>query len=274
MIPRGSLTRDSEAAARDPEGAIVKIGIIVGTGMNDLAKGLEWAEVSTPFGYTVTATIQFGGREVVVVRRHGPGLNVPPHLINYRANLWAMRDAGVKPVLATAAVGSLRRPIKPSTLAIVRDFIDFSKRGNLTIYDTPGERLRHIDLSRPYCPLLSSVIEQAAAEIGVELGPRVVYVCVDGPRYETPAEVKMFAKMGGDVVGMTSAPEAILSRELDMCYGSLAIVTNYAAAFGEHKLEHDDVAAAAKQLQPTIRAILERAVALIPETGNGCGSVD
>jgi 5'-methylthioadenosine phosphorylase len=106
-------------------------------------------------------------------------------------------------------------------------------------------------------------------EAGVELGPGVVYVCVDGPRYETPAEVRMFAKWGGDVVGMTSGAEVILCGELDMCYAALAMVTNYAAGFSKHRLQHREVVASAKQLQPTVRRILERAVALIPEAGNG-----
>ena len=247
----------------------LKTGLIVGTGLDGIAEGVPWVEATTPYGYTVTATIPFGGTEVMIVRRHGPALNIPPHLVNYRANLWAMRDAGVRRVLATAAVGSLRKEIQPLTLSLVRDFIDFSKHRRLTIYDRPSERLIHTDLSKPYCPLLNSVLEHAAMETGVELGRRVVYVCVDGPRYETPAEVRMFAKWGGDVVGMTSAPEAALSKELDICYASLAIVTNYAAGFVDHPLHHADVAACAVQLQPKVRAILEKAVALIPEMGNG-----
>lgn len=247
----------------------MKTGLIVGTGMDDLAEGVPWVEASTPFGYTVTATIQFGGREVLIVRRHGPALNILPHLVNYRANLWAMRDAGVRRILSTAAVGSLRKEIEPLSLCLVKDFIDFSKHRTLTIYDRPTERLIHTDLSKPYCPLLNSVLEHAAMDSGVQLGPRAVYVCVDGPRYETPAEVRMFAQWGGDVIGMTSAPEAALAKEMDICYASIAIVTNYAAGLAGHPLTHKDVAHDARALQPKVRAILEKAVALVPETGNG-----
>ena len=251
----------------------MKIGLIVGSGMDWLTPLQEWSEASTPYGYTVTTTIPFGGRDLVVVRRHGPQLNVPPHLINYRANLWALREAGVKGLLATAAVGSLRKEIKPGTLALARDFIDFSKRGGVTIFDRPGDRLKHIDISTPYCPLISSAIEQAAVELGIELGPRVVYVCVDGPRYETPAESRMFAVLGGDVVGMTSAPEAVLAREMEMCYASLTIVANYAAGLSQHRVTHEEVLAGVASRRQDVHDILQRAVALIPEAGNCC-SVD
>jgi len=251
----------------------MKIGLIVGSGMDWLTPLQEWSEASTPYGLTVTTTIPFGGRDLVVVRRHGPQLNVPPHLINYRANLWALREAGVKGLLATAAVGSLRKEIKPGTLALARDFIDFSKRRDMTIYDRPGDRLKHVDISTPYCPLISSAIEQAAVELGIELGHGVVYVCVDGPRYETPAESRMFAVWGGDVVGMTSAPEAVLAREMEMCYASLTIVTNYAAGISKHRLTHEEVLAGVASRRQDVHDILQRAVALIPEMGNCC-SVD
>lgn len=245
-------------------------GLIVGSGMEYLNPESAWREAPTPYGFTVTANIKLGGREVVLLRRHGPGLNVPPHLINYRANMWAMREAGVKRVLSTAAVGSLRKTLKPGDLAVIHDFIDFTKHRDFTIYDRPGERVIHTDFSTPYCRIMSSSLDIASAELEIKLGPQVVYVCVDGPRYETPAEIKMYAKWGGDVVGMTGVPEVVLARELDICYGSLAIVTNYAAGISEHKLSHEEVLAMMSNRREGIHAVLERAIALLPDTENCC----
>lgn len=251
----------------------MKIGLMAGTGMEYLIPDGQWREVSTPYGFTCSANIMLGGKEIVIIRRHGPGLNVPPHLVNYKANLWAMREAGVKRLISTAAVGSLRSDLNPGDLAVIRDFIDFTKHRDVTIYDQPGEKVIHTDFSEPYCPLLSSSIEHAAASLDIKLAQKVVYVCVDGPRYETPAEIKMFAKWGGDVVGMTGVPEVVIARELGICYSSLAIVTNYGAGISAHPLSHQEVLNMMADRRPQIHAILEKTISSLPETGSCC-SID
>ncbi len=250
----------------------MKTGVIAGTGMGTLIDETAWREVITPYGNAYIAQIATGGTEVVVLRRHGRGLNVPPHLVNYKANMWAMQYLGVKRVISTAAVGSLSRDLKPGDLAVVRDFIDFTKRREMTIYDRVGEAVHHTDFSVPYCPVVSSAVTQAAADLGTELARSVVYVCVDGPRYETPAEVKMFAQWGGDVVGMTGVPEVVIAKELGICFGSLAIVTNYAAGISETPLSHQEVLDVVASRRDHIYAILERAVALLPETEDCCSA--
>jgi 5'-methylthioadenosine phosphorylase len=250
----------------------MKTGLIVGTGMGDLAPDTEWREVSTPYGSVCTANTMLGGTEVVLLRRHGPGLNVPPHLINYRANMWALCDAGVKCALSTAAVGSLNKDLKPGDLAVINDFIDFTKRRESTIYDKPGESVVHIDFSEPYCTVLSSSMEGAAAELGIALARKVVYVCVDGPRYETPAEIRMFARWGGDVIGMTGVPEVVIARELHMCYASLAIVTNYGAGISEHALSHQEVVDMVSRRCKDVCAIIEKTISSLPQTGDCCST--
>jgi 5'-methylthioadenosine phosphorylase len=248
----------------------MSIAIIVGTGMDALAKTDKCMEVATPYGAAYLAPGTLAGKEVFFLRRHGPALNVPPHLINYHANFWALREAGVTRILATAAVGALKRDLPPGSLAVIGDFIDFTKRRVATIFDQPGSRVVHTDFSVPYCPEISSAFESAASELGVRLARRVVYVCVDGPRYETPAEVRMFVRWGGDVVGMTGVPEVILAREMGMCYGALAILANYASGISDEPLSHEEVVACVTACGPLVCDILERAVSILPDRRACC----
>lgn len=249
------------------------MGLILGTGATHLPSGEQWSEIPTPYGNAYLSFTILGGRRVVLLRRHGPGVNVPPHLINYHANLWALREGGVDQVLATAAVGAIREDIAPGTLAVVGDFIDFTKRRNTTIFDRPGELpVAHVDFSTAYCPTLSSAMERAAADLGISLGRRVVYVCVDGPRYETPAEIRMFARWGADVVGMTGVPEVTIARELGMCYASLAIVSNYAAGISGQPLSHNDVIQRVSECRQRIWDILAMTVQTLPEQRDCCCS--
>lgn len=239
------------------------VGIIAGTGMASLAETAKWREIETPYGTACLADAVLDGAEAAILLRHGQGLNIPPHLINYRANMWALREAGTERVIATAAVGSMRLELKPGTLAVVSDFIDFTKHQLKTFYDHPCEEMVHPDFSQPYCPGISSAVEQAAVDLGIEMERRVVYVGVDGPRYETPAEVRMFAQWGGDVVGMTGVPEVVLARELGMCYGTMAIITNYAAGVKEGSLSHQEVLACMAESRDRIRSLISRAAVLI-----------
>lgn len=246
------------------------IGIIIGTGMDSITPAEQWSEVSTPYGSAHLTTATLDNTEVLLLRRHGPQLNIPPHLINHRANVWALRHMGARSVIATAAVGTMRKDMRPGTLAVVSDFIDFTRQQVSTFCDQPGEAVVHLDYSTPFCPKIASSLEQTAAEQGVSMGRRVVYVCVDGPRYETPAEVRMFTLWGGDVIGMTAAPEAILTRELGMCYGVLAILTNYAAGVSDKTLSHEEVVACMNERRQDVIKILSSAVVKIPEKCTCC----
>lgn len=247
----------------------MRIGFIIGTGMDLLAPGEEWTEVASPYGASIS-TANAAGQPVVVLRRHGPAMNVPPHLINYKANMLALKEMGVERVIATAAVGSMRKDLLPGSLAVVQDFIDFTKHRETTIYERPMPSVVHTDFSTPYCPEMSAAMEQAGKEFDIPLGRRVTYVCVDGPRYETPAEIRMFAQWGGDVVGMTGVPEVILARELGMCYASLAVVSNFAAGISDRPLSHQEVIERVSACREQIRSLLERTIALIPESRACC----
>lgn len=247
----------------------MRIGLVIGTGMDFLAPGEEWTEIASPYGASIT-TANAAGQPVAVLRRHGPAANVPPHLISYKANMLALKEMGVERVLATAAVGSMRADLPPGSLAIVQDFIDFTKHRETTIYDRPMPSAAHTDFSTPYCAEVSAAMEKAAKELDIPLAKRVTYVCVDGPRYETPAESRMFAQWGGDVVGMTGVPEVVIARELGMCYASLAVVTNFAAGISEKPLSHQEVVEQASACRGRIRDLLQQTVALIPENRTCC----
>lgn len=239
------------------------VGLILGTGLSFPEMEEQYVETTTPYGQAFLCMSVLGGERILLLRRHGPTLNIPPHLINYRANMWALRKAGVTHIIATAAVGSLREDIRPGSLATVGDFIDFTKQRKSTFLDYPSECVAHVDLSIPYCPVISSAMERAASNIGTAILRRITYVCVDGPRYETPAEVRMFSNWGGDVVGMTGVPEVILARELGMCYGSLAIVANYASGISAHIISHSEVIESVSSRRQVVYRLLEQTIVQI-----------
>ena len=166
-----------------------------------------------------------GGRELLFLARHGAGHVLPPHRINHQANVHALREAGADAVFATAAVGSLRAEIAPGDCVVLDDFLDFTKGDVPTFFDQPGQ-VRHVDFSHPYDPTLRETL-LATAPTKFPVHPRGTYLCVSGPRYETPAEVRLFGSWGADVVGMTAAPEAILCREAGLPYAGVALATNY-----------------------------------------------
>lgn len=243
----------------------MSIGIIAGSGIDFLVPDHEWSEVMTPYGQAYLCSADIAGKEFVLLRRHGPALNIPPHLINYRANIAALQKVGVRQILATAAVGSLQKDILPGTLAVLDDFIDFTKQRKASIYDSPSECVMHVDFTVPYCPEISSAMVRAASSLDIPMRTGMTYLCVDGPRYETPAEVRMFSRWGGDVVGMTGVPEVIIARELGICYGSLAIVANYGTGILDKPLSHMDVLRAIGEQKEKVYRIIEAALVSIDE---------
>jgi 5'-methylthioadenosine phosphorylase len=246
----------------------MKTALILGTGMDLHVAGQAWEAIS-PYGSAITTTV-IGGEKLAILKRHGPALTIPPHLINYRENILALRHMGIERIIATAAVGSLRKDLPPGTMAVLGDFIDFTKHREPSIFVTPGTEVVHTDFSKPYCEEVSAAIEQAAAELGIPLAGRVTYLCVDGPRYETPAETRLFAKWGADVVGMTGVPEVVFARELGICYGSLAISSNYAPGIGDRPISHREVIECVTTRSEEIYNLLHRAVALMPQTRACC----
>lgn len=250
----------------------VEIAIIGGTGVYDPAilEGVKDEVVATDYGNVPVKIGSYKGREVAFMARHGAGHSIPPHRINYRANMKALARLGVKSILATSAVGSVNRLMKPGDFVLLDQFIDFTKGRTYTFFEGGPEGVTHVDYTEPYCEELRGYVIQAAQEIGQEVHPRGVYVCTEGPRFETPAEIRMFDRLGGDLVGMTQVPEVVLAREVEICYAAIAMVTNFAAGISPTPLTHGEVVEIMAKNGERLKKLLMRAIELIPP-GRRCG---
>lgn len=243
------------------------LAIIGGTGVGrfTLDDEPQPLTVTTPWGGAAAQTGTLRGRRIVFLARHGAGHKVPPHRINYRANIAALVQLGVRGVLATTAVGSLRTDLPAGSLVLLDDFIDFTlARQNKTFFDGEnGSPVVHTDFTQPYSPELREALLAAAKTSGIELVPEGTYLCGDGPRYETPAEVRLFAGWGADVVGMTGVPEATLAREAGLHYAGVSLVTNLGCGLSPTPLTHTEVEEAMAEAAPRLRNLLTEAVAAI-----------
>jgi len=211
--------------------------------------------VKTEYGVVKAYLCTSGSARIFVIPRHGRDHSVPPHRINFKANVQAMVKLGVEKVIATSAVGSISKKVGVGELGLVDQFIDASKR-HLTYFDN---RPVHVDMTYPYDRALQEKLKRAARSLKIKLASHLVYVCVDGPRYETAAEIRMFGLLGGDVVGMTGAPEAILSREAGLKYASVVVATNWGAGIQE-KVSHEEVVSVMAQVRPRVKRLVERAI--------------
>lgn len=226
----------------------MRAAIIGGTGVYNLSGENRQETVNTPYGKVKVDIQKAGDLEVVFLARHGQGHSVPPHLVNYRANMWSLKELGVKYVYATAAVGSCHESFKPGDLVVIKDFIDFTKSRPVTFYDGK-EGVIHTDMSDPYCQNLRRHFEEVAKEEGLDVAGQGVYICTEGPRFETAAEIRMFNTLGAHVVGMTNVPEVVLAKELQMCYAAVGMVTNWCTGMGGDVTKDDILKALEKNKQ-------------------------
>lgn len=226
-----------------------KLGIIGGTGIYspDALQGFTQKIYSTPYGDALCNIGTLAGNQVVFITRHGPQHKTAPHKVNYRANIWALKSLGTEEIFATTAVGSLNPAMTAGHFVVCSNVLDFTKSRVNTFYDTPERGVVHADFSYPYCPVLRAKVINCLEKLGIPFHKEGVYVCTEGPRFESAAEIKMFAQLGGDVVGMTNMPECILAREAEMCYSTCSIVTNMAAGISPTPLSHAEVVAAMGQ---------------------------
>lgn len=244
----------------------MRVAIIGGTGVYDpgLLEGREETTVTTPYGEARVSLGRFRGIEVGFLTRHGPHHSLPPHRVNYRANIRALRDLGFERVLATAAVGSLNPEMKPGEFVLVDQFVDFTRCRESTFFEGGEAGVVHVDFTEPYCPELRASLARAARELEIAAHEGGVYVCTEGPRFETPAEIRAFRILGGDLVGMTNVPEVVLAREANLCYALVAAVTNFAAGISPTPLTHEEVLQVMAANTARLRALLERAVEMVP----------
>ena len=206
-----------------------EIGIFGGTGIYDsgLLNDSKEITIETPYGKTSDSiTIgEFNGRKVAFMPRHGKKHTIPPHLINFRANIWAFKELGVKRIIAPSAVGSLKEDFQPGHFALPSQFIDFTKSRKGTFSE--NGRVIHISVADPFCPELQNVVLDAVKDQEIEIHKDCTYVCIEGPRFSTKAESKFFRTTGADIIGMTLVPECQLAREAQICYVSISTITDY-----------------------------------------------
>lgn len=216
--------------------------IIGGTGIYqiDTAEKIQSLEIETPYGNVTVEQTEINGTPLVFLARHGKGHNTPPHMINYRANMMALKILGVTEVLATCAVGSCHNELTPGELVLISDFLDFTKGRAQTFFDGK-EGVAHLEVSEPYCSHLKSKILNYTLENDIPIYTDAVYVCTEGPRFETAAEISMFKLLGGDVVGMTNFPEVVLAKELGLCYSAVGFVTNWCTGVKKGAVEMHDI---------------------------------
>jgi 5'-methylthioadenosine phosphorylase len=203
------------------------IGVFGGTGFYRFLDDVEEVPVATPYGRP-SAPVRVGrveGADVAFMPRHGDEHTLPPHRINYRANVWAMREVGVTRILGPAACGSLKPELEPGTFVICDQFVDRTQARESTFYD--GPQTTHVSAADPFCADLSGAIAASAEELDIPLVRGGTVVVIQGPRFSTRAESRWFAASGFDVINMTQYPECWLARELELCYTNIALVTDY-----------------------------------------------
>jgi len=253
---------------------MIKIGIIGGTGVYDpkILTGVSEENVKTEYGTIRVKVGEYKSKPVAFLARHGQDHAVPPHRINYRGNIMALKRLGVERIVATGAVGSLNLEMRPGEAVLVDQFIDFTKNRVQTFFDDGEKGVLHVDMTGPYCLDLRKTIINAAQTLAMPLKSSGTYVCTEGPRFETPAEIKMYSAMGGDLVGMTSVPEVILAKEAEICYATIALVTNYAAGISPTPLTHAEVMEAMRSNQENLKSLIMRTIEyLTDERACDCG---
>ncbi|HBK68619.1 MAG TPA: S-methyl-5'-thioadenosine phosphorylase [Firmicutes bacterium] len=245
----------------------MEIAIIGGTGVYDpyMLTNSREVKVETPYGAITPTVGEFKGEEVVFLPRHGSEHSVPPHRVNYQANIWGLRSMGVKRVISTTAVGSLNPQMFPGDLVIIDQFIDFTKSRPHTFYEGGEFGVVHVDYTEPYCPEVREVILKAATDLKFKAHDHGVYVCTEGPRFETPAEIRMFSQLGGDLVGMTNIPEVVLAREAAICYATISMVTNFAAGIAAGPLTHEEVVEIMAKNTERLKQLIIRSLETMPK---------
>ncbi|MGJ0493115.1 S-methyl-5'-thioinosine phosphorylase [Methylobacter sp.] len=219
---------------------MTKLAIIGGTGLTQMPdlKIIKRDQITTPYGSPSAEYItgELNHTEVVFLARHGNPHSIPPHKINYRANIWGLKELGVEEVIAVAAVGGITEDMAPAHIAIPDQIIDYTYGRNHTFFEDDNDAVTHIDFTYPYSQKLRSRLITAAAQANIKITPLGTYGCKQGPRLETSAEILRMERDGCDLVGMTGMPEAALAKELNMDYATIAVVANWAAGKTEGEI--------------------------------------
>ncbi|PMP73233.1 MAG: S-methyl-5'-thioadenosine phosphorylase [Aciduliprofundum sp.] len=235
-----------------------KVAIIGGSGIGDIFEEKEKMILHTPYGspsdYISIGTIS--GVTVAFLPRHDKGHRIPPHKINYRANIFALKEIGIEKIIGISAVGSLKENLRPGDLAIVSQFIDFTKRREYTFYD--GPKVVHVSMADPFCEDMNGIMARNAKNLGYRVHENVTYICIEGPRFSTRAESRIFRNFA-DIIGMTLVPEINLARELGLCYSTLATITDY-DVWAEKPVTAEEVIKIMKENEYKAKEVLKASV--------------
>ncbi|MEM3662476.1 MAG: S-methyl-5'-thioadenosine phosphorylase [Sulfolobales archaeon] len=241
----------------------IEIGIIGGSGLYDpgILRNIREYKVYTPYGEPSDHVIvgELEGRKVGFIPRHGRGHRIPPHMVNYRANIWALKYLGARFVIAVSAVGSLREDYMPGDLVVPDQFIDMTKgyRKN-TFFEGPV--VAHVSMATPFCEYLRENLYKAGVELGFRIHERGTYICIEGPRFSTKAESRVWRDVfKADIIGMTLVPEVSLACEAELCYATLALVTDY-DVWAEKPVTAEEVSRVMSENVSKARKILERVI--------------
>lgn len=243
----------------------MRIGIIGGSGLSETTVKKESINLETPFGKTSSSyEIDFiNDKEILFLRRHGEKHTIPPHKVNYKANIWGYKELSVDRIIGVFAVGSLCEDIPPGSILIPDQIIDFTQgmRDN-TFYN--GPKVVHIDFTNPFCNEMRSLLIETANSLGIKVFEKGTYICINGPRLETAAEIKFYRTIGADVIGMTIMPEASLARELALCYAAVCVVVNYAAGITKYPLTVKEIMEKMKESLETINTLIKATIKKFP----------
>jgi len=244
-----------------------EIGIIGGSGLYDpgIIKDAQEVKVYTPYGepsdYITVGKVE--GRSVAFLPRHGRGHRIPPHKINYRANIWAMKELGVKFLISVSAVGSLRLDYKPGDFVVPDQFIDMTKKRDYTFFDGPV--VAHVSMAEPFCESLRRVIVSASKDLNITTHDRGTYICIEGPRFSSRAESRVWKEVfKADIIGMTLVPEVNLACEAQLCYATIAMVTDY-DVFAEIPVTAEEVTRVMAENTEKVKRLLYEVIKRLPE---------
>ena len=229
------------------------IGLIGGSGLESFIEEGDKVIVETPYGSVSSVKGEINDTKILFVPRHGTGHELPPHKVNYRGNIYAMRKMRVRKILSSSSVGALHKTCRLGSIILPDQLIDHTRTRPYTFYD---DQTVHVDLTQPYCLVMRSILTETARRLAIPVTETATYICFEGPRFETAAEIRMAKILGADVVGMTGSPEATLARELGLCYATICVVTNLAAGIQE-KVTHMEALEVMEREKGTIRSLLQ-----------------
>ncbi|MBC7333018.1 MAG: S-methyl-5'-thioadenosine phosphorylase [Actinobacteria bacterium] len=248
------------------------VGVFGGSGFYSFLKVKEEVDIDTPYGKPSDKIVisELDGLRVAFLPRHGRKHNFPPHMINYRANVFAMKQLGVKQIFGPCASGSLQPWIKPGEFVICDQFVDRTKGRIDTFYD--GPKTTHISMAEPYCPELREILAETARELGISFHEKGTVVVIQGPRFSTRSESRWFSSQGWEVINMTQYPECYLARELEICYVNISLITDYDVGLEGHPeikpVTHEEVIKVFNQNNDKLRELLFKAIPKVPKVRN------